>query len=1122
MKCLKCHFQNPEGMVFCGECGAKLEKICSKCSFSNPPQFKFCGKCGHDLNLHIEPSPRELSFDEKLHKIQRYLPTGLTERILSQREKIEGEHKQVTVMFCDMQGFTPLSEKLGPEKVYAMMDEVYEILIHKVQDYEGTVNEMTGDGIMALFGAPIALEDASQRAIRSAMAIHREMTRFNERTRQEKGDFPPVKMRIGIHTGHVVVGTLGNDLRVEFKAVGDTVNLAARMEQLAEPGTIYVSEETFRLTEGLFRFESLGQKTVKGKEKPIHVYRVISPTSRRTRFEVSAEKGLSPFVGRERELALLLERFERSKEGRGQAVSIISEAGIGKSRLLYEFRKSVVNEEVTFLEGRCLSYSRHVPYHPLVEVLKASFDIQDNDEDQNIRDKVTKGLQILKLDELSTLPYLLDLLSVENNGIDKIPMSPEARKDRTLEALKRVVLQGAALRPLIMAIEDLHWTDRSSENALKALLESIAGSRVFLIYTYRPEFVHAWGSRSYHSQITLNRLSDRESLVIVNHLLDTPDIERDLEDLILTKSEGSPFFTEEIVNSFKDLKLIEKTNGSYKLAKNLGTLSIPSTIQDMIMARVDHLPEGAREILRIGSAIEREFDHKLIEEVTQLPEPELLSHLSILKEAELLYERGLYPGTTYVFKHALTREVVYDSILMKRKKQIHEKIGKTFEALGRDKIHEHYDALITHFMASENFRKGADYSRLACIKTEASMSLHEASDYAKTWIRALETLPKTEELEEEIIEARTALGFYQFRMSNMAEAKGWIEPIVDTVLGRVLKNRLGQVYVILGSYSYMAEENLPKSIDYLEKAIAISDETGDFVTGVYAKYMLGLVLAFNCDFEKAIPYFEILLSLSVAMEFPWRVSAMKSNLSVYGYDFHGMVAQGYQTSQEAVRIAEESGDIYSKAMAFASHGTSCYYKGLLQEAEQYLKSGIGFTEKISMFAHNAMAHQWLGHVYFDLGLYQKAQDHYANAIRVRESSRLSPSSANLNRIALTRAKLLSGEKEVDLEVIYRYAQETRVKIYEGCMARYVGDILRHLDDSHSAEAQGWIERAIEADKRNGMNCDLGRDYALYGDFFKWRGKSSKAKECFEKAIEIFKACGADGWVRQTREALSKV
>jgi len=363
MKCPKCQAENPDERKFCHECGAKLLLMCPQCGSENLPSDKFCGECGHNLTLPSELSTKDLSFDEKLDKIQRYLPKGLTEKILTQRDKIEGERKQVTVMFCDMEGFTSLVENLGPEEAYTIMDQVYEILIHKVHDYEGTVNEMTGDGIMALFGAPIALEDAPQRAIRSALAIHREMVRFSDKLKQEKEDIPPFKMRIGIHTGPVVVGTLGNDLRVEFKAVGDTVNLASRMEGLAEPGTTFVSKETFKLTEGLFRVEALGGKEVKGKEEPINVYRVIGPSTRRTRFDVSAERGLTPFVGRERELELLLDGFERSKGGRGQAFSIVSEAGVGKSRLLYEFRKAVANENATFLEGKCLSYSRGVAYH---------------------------------------------------------------------------------------------------------------------------------------------------------------------------------------------------------------------------------------------------------------------------------------------------------------------------------------------------------------------------------------------------------------------------------------------------------------------------------------------------------------------------------------------------------------------------------------------------------------------------------------------------------------------------------------------------------------------------------------------------------------------------------------
>jgi class 3 adenylate cyclase len=456
-------------------------------------------------------------------------------------------------MFCDMVGFTQLSEKLGPEDAYAIMDKVYEILIHKVHDYDGTVNEMTGDGIMALFGAPIALEDASQRAIRSALSIHREMAKFNDTVKQEKKNLPPLKMRVGIHTGPVVVGTLGNNLRVEFKAVGDTVNLTSRIEGLAEPGTTYASEDVFKITEGFFRFEALGEKRVKGKEKPVSVYRVIAPSTRRTRFDVSAERGLTPLVGRERELELLLDGLERSKTGRGQAFSITAEAGVGKSRLLYEFRKTVANEDVTFLEGRCLSYSRGVAYHPLIDILKANFDIHEGDGDVEIREKANRGLKMLGADEASTLPYLLDLLAVKDSGIDKIPMSPEAKKDRIMEAFKQIALKGSEIRPLILAYEDLHWIDKSSEELLKYVLESIPGARVLMIFTYRPEFVHTWGAKSYHSQVNLNRLSNRESLAMISHILGTEAFAPDLGELVLEKTEGIPFFLEEFMRSLRDL-----------------------------------------------------------------------------------------------------------------------------------------------------------------------------------------------------------------------------------------------------------------------------------------------------------------------------------------------------------------------------------------------------------------------------------------------------------------------------------------------------------------------------------------------------------------------------------------
>ena len=1121
MKCPNCGIENREGANFCIDCGNKLQTTCAQCNHLNLPESKFCEKCGFKLIEPAEKSSRELSYDEKLKNIQKYLPEGLREKILSQKDRIEGERKQVTVLFADMEGFTALFETLGIEEAYTIMDKVYEILIHKVHDYEGVVNEMTGDGIMALFGAPVALEDAPQKAVRTAFAIHKEIAKFSDRM-QQQGKTLPIKMRIGIHTGPVVVGTLGNDLRLEFKAVGDTVNLASRMEGLAEPGTTFVSEETFRLTEGYFRFEALGEKIIKGKEAPVKVYQFIAPSTRKTRFDVSAERGLTPFVGRDRELELLIDGFERSKEGHGRAVSIVAEAGGGKSRLLYEFRKRVSNENITFLEGKCLSYSKGIAYHPIIDILKSIINIKEEDGEHEIRKKTSEALKSWGAEEASTLPYLLELFSVDDSGIDAIPMSPEARKDRIIDSLREVVLKIAEIRPLIIAIEDLHWIDQSSEEVLKYFLEKIAKTKIFLIFNYRPKYARTWKKDSYHSEITLNRLSNRESLKMVYHILGTAMLEGNLENLSLEKTEGIPFFIEEFVRSLKDLKLAVKKADTYCLVKDFQDMTIPSTIQDVIMARVDALPKGAKDILQTGAVIEREFSYGLVRRVTGLREQELLSHLNLLKRSELVYERGVFPKSNYIFKHALTRKVVYDSILKRKKKDLHEAIGNAIERLSDDSIERHYGVLAEHFISSDNYEKGAKFSRLAERAAEKAGSLTDALEYAQKRIDCLEKLPQTDGIKKEIIDARTALGLYSIQSGFHADANNAVVPVLELAETMAYKRRLSQIYTIIGTYNYMVEENFPAALKNLEAALDISRELGDMVSTLFSNFWSAIVLSVNCEFEKADNHLSKALEINLAAKSHWGVSIIKSNLSYFIYFFKGRVDESYQISGEALQGANESGDIFSKAMASVCHGIACYGCGFFEKAIIHLSEGCTSCEKIRLVVFHGLAHFFLGEAHFEIGDFQKAEENYKEAIDIFEHNRIIPSWRNVSKSAIEKMKAINKDTRVDLEEMIGYADANKARIWDGWIRRNIGEILLNSDDQRLDEAEGWINKAIEADSTNGTMLNLGRNYALYAELCSRRGDQDKAVTAFQKAIAVFKDCGSEGFLKRAEKSLASI
>ncbi|MGH7964362.1 MAG: AAA family ATPase, partial [Candidatus Binatia bacterium] len=733
MRCPSCEFDNPDGAKFCEECGSKLVRVCPSCGREVRPGAKFCAECGaplmqqskvQGLKSKVEGSP-----DSRLRTPDPrfWTPPHLADRILAEQAALEargapdGERKTITALFADIKGSMELIEDLDPEEARRIVDPALTLMMDAVHRYEGYVAQSLGDGIFALFGAPIAHEDHPQRALYAALQMQEAAKRYAEQLRRERG--LALHVRVGLNTGEVVVRSIRkDDLHTDYVPVGHSTSVAARLESLAAPGTIVISDHTYKLTEGYFQFKSLGATHVKGVSEPLQIYEVVGVGPLRTKLQVAARRGLVRFVGRRGEMEQLRRVLEQVTAGRGQIVGVMGEPGVGKSRLFYEFKLNS-QHGCLVLETFSVSHGKAYAYLPLIELLKNYFQLAVQDDERRRREKVTGKVLALDRTLEDTLPYIFTLLGIPESPSSLAQMDSQVRKRRTLEAIKRLLLRESCNQPLILIFEDLHWLDSETQAFLTLLSESVATARLLLLVNYRPEYRHEWGSKTYYTQLRLDPLGQAEVQELLTALLGDGAALQPLKQFILAKAEGNPFFMEEIVQALREQGVLVRDAGAGVGARlrhsstshvPLRTdLHLPPTVQGVLAARIDRLPADEKELLQTLAVIGKEFAFSLLKQVVGQPEDTLQQLLSHLQAREFLYEQLAFPDVEYTFKHALTQEVAYNSLLIERRQLVHERAAQGLEAVYRYKLDDRYSDLAHHYTRSGNTQKAVEYLGLA-------------------------------------------------------------------------------------------------------------------------------------------------------------------------------------------------------------------------------------------------------------------------------------------------------------------------------------------------------------------------------------------------------------------------
>ncbi len=1112
MHCPRCQHDTPASRRFCTECGARLTLSCGSCGVELAEGVRFCGQCGRPVDANAAGRARFAS-------PEAYTPRHLAERILTSKSALEGERKQVTVLFADLQSSLELLADRDPEEARKILDPVLERMIEAVHHYEGTVNQVMGDGIMALFGAPLAHEDHAVRACYAAIRMQESVKRHAEDVRRTEGI--PIQIRVGLNSGEVVVRSVGNDLRMSYTAVGQTTHLAARMEQMATPGAVLTTAETLRFAEGYVETRSLGSLPVKGMEAPIEVFEVTGVGMVRSRLQASTRRGLSRFVGRAAELDRLHETLERAEAGRGQVVAVVGEPGVGKSRLFHELMQTVSRPQWLVLEGRSVSYGKATPYLPITDLLKGYFQLEARDGAREIHAKVQDGLRTLDPALEPDLPALLALLDVSADDARWQGLDPALRRQRTLDAVRALLLRESQRQPLLLVLEDLQWVDRETQALLDGLVERMPRARIVLLANFRPEYQDGWGGKTYYTRLVLHTLARESADELLRALLGVePDL-APLQRLLIERTDGNPFFLEESVRTLVETGALAGERGQYRAARPLAGIQMPATVQSILAARLDRLPDREKRLLQSASVIGKDVPFALLQALEDVPEEPLRGALANLQAAEFLYETSLFPDLEYTFKHALTHEVAYGALLHGQRRGLHARLVSVIEQLGTGRLAEQVDRLAHHALQGGLWEKAVVLFRKAGAKAAAHSAYREAVACSEQALDALRHLPPGKERDEQEVDLRLDL-------HNALTPHGEVVRMLETLHEAELvagalgdQRRLGRIAAYM-TQGYWWSGQPDRAVDSAQRALAIAGTLGDRTLAAIATLRLGQAYLSLGEFRQAIDAFA--RNVAGAESKPTGGAALRSATAhafmAWSLAYLGDFTEASTHAQEAERLAEAAQHELSLAVAYAGAGRPHLVQGNFPLAISWLGRSVEICRRASFGPLFLLVASDLGQAYALSGRAEEGVTLLAEAAAQSAALSLRPTHA-WNLTMLAEACALAGRPAEALAHVERGLGMARAQHQRWLVA----EALRVLGQIRSAEGAGGparaaLEEAVGIARALAVRPLLGRCRLALGEALHGAGEPAAAREQLEPAAGLFKELDMRFWLGRAESALA--